>query len=143
MKPVVIDTNVFIGALQTRDGVNRAVLEDCFMDRLTPLMGDALFWEYEALVGRKELQDHFTLSAEECADFLDDFLSICRWVKIYYQWRPNLRDEGDNHIIELAVSGGAKQIISWNERDFQRGDLLFTDFEVVTPVAYLKSRQFL
>ena len=28
------------------------------------------------------------------------------WVTVYYGWRPNLSDEGDNHLIELALAGG-------------------------------------
>ena len=42
----VIDTNVFVGALQRGGGVNRKILELCFLDELEPLMGDALYFEY-------------------------------------------------------------------------------------------------
>lgn len=26
------------------------------------------------------------------------------WTRIYFGWRPNLRDEADNHLVELAVA---------------------------------------
>ena len=29
----------------------------------------------------------------------------CRWVRVYYLWRPNLPDEADN-VVELAVANG-------------------------------------
>ncbi|WP_368500055.1 PIN domain-containing protein, partial [Moraxella sp.] len=42
---------------------------------------------------------------------LNALLSICEWVRIFYLWRPNLKDEGDNHLIELAVAGNANIIV--------------------------------
>ena len=51
----VIDTNVFVGALQRGDGVNRKILELCFLDELEPLMTDTLYFEYESLMGRAHL----------------------------------------------------------------------------------------
>jgi hypothetical protein len=30
------------------------------------------------------------------------------------RWRPNLRDEGDNHLVELAIAGGAEAIVTYN-----------------------------
>jgi len=46
-----------------------------------------------------------------------------RWIKIFYGWRPNLRDEGDNHFVELAIAGGAEAIVTYNIRDFRLADL--------------------
>jgi predicted nucleic acid-binding protein len=39
-----------------------------------------------------------------------------RWVTVYYGWRPNLPDEGDNHLIELALAGAAQVIVTHNLR---------------------------
>ena len=54
-------------------------------------------------------------------------------LRVYYLWRPNLPDEGDNHLIELAVAGGAEAIVTFNLRDFQRTELYFPDIAVLTP----------
>jgi hypothetical protein len=35
---------------------------------------------------------------------LEIFFSVCEWTRIYCGWRPNLPDEGDNHLVELAVA---------------------------------------
>ena len=56
-----------------------------------------------------------------------------RWVKIYYGWRPNLRDEGDNHLIELAVVGSARAVVTHNVRDLRRAELRWTDLLVLIP----------
>lgn len=61
--------------------------------------------------------------------------SICD--EIYYLWRPNLKDEGDKHLIELAVASNSKYIITNNKKDFNNPSLSF-DFEVLTPQEFLK-----
>ena len=37
-----------------------------------------------------------------------------RWVVVYYGWCPNLPDEADNHLIELALAGGPATIVTHN-----------------------------
>jgi predicted nucleic acid-binding protein len=66
------------------------------------------------------------------------FLSVCEWVQIYYTWRPNLPDESDNHIMELAVAAGASAIVTNNIRDFQRPELRFPGIRVITPMQLMK-----
>jgi hypothetical protein len=61
------------------------------------------------------------------------FLSICNWVHVYYLWRPNLRDEGDNHIVELAVAGDEAAIVTNNVGDFRSADLRFSGIRVLAP----------
>ena len=136
----VIDTNVFVGALQRGDGVNRKILELCFLDELEPLMTDTLYYEYESLMGRSHLFEHSMFSQNERESFFDDFCSICRWVDIHYRWRPNLKDEGDNHVIELAIAGGADCVLTWNKKDFRHADLILPDIKVVTPVEFLQGQ---
>jgi hypothetical protein len=40
-----------------------------------------------------------------------------QWVTVYFGWRPNSPDDGDNHLIELALTGGAKAIVTHNSCD--------------------------
>ena len=55
------------------------------------------------------------------------------WIKIYYGWRPNLADEGDNHLIELAIAGAARAIVTHNVRDVGGGELRWSDLPILTP----------
>ena len=48
-------------------------------------------------------------------------------------WRPNLRDEGDKHLIELAVAGAAALIVTNNVREFRGSEVRFTSIKVVEP----------
>ena len=66
---------------------------------------------------------------------------VGRWVTVYYRWRPNLPDEADNHLIELAWAGGATAIVTHNVRDVRRGELLLNGLRVLTPAECLEGLQ--
>ena len=59
---------------------------------------------------------------------MDAVLSVCQWTDIAFIWRPNLPDESDNHLIELAVAGNAQWIVTGNTKDLAAGELLFDGF---------------
>jgi len=134
---VVVDTNVFVGACMGT-GASNAVIRACLEHRITPLMGAALLSEYEAVLGRAALFAHCKLDMAERETLLDIFLSLCEWTKVYYLWRPNLADESDNHLIELAVAGGADFVVTRNLRDLQGCQLLFPALRLMTPEQFLK-----
>lgn len=133
----VIDTNVFIGAclgVGSANGVIAAALHNQF----TPVMGVALYNEYEAVLARESLFYESRLSAPERSELLNAFLAKCRWTRVYYGWRPNLRDEADNHLIELAVAAGASLIVTRNLRDFASHNLRFEGLKTISPPDFLK-----
>ncbi len=55
LRRIVIDTNVLNGALLKRAGQNRQVIRACLEGKWSPLIGQALFMEYEDVLGRREL----------------------------------------------------------------------------------------
>lgn len=130
---IVVDTNVFISALIGRRGPSRRVLRACLREECIPLMGTKLFLEFESVMGREALFKKCPLSGTERQTLFDAFLHVCQWVMVYDTWRPNLPDEGDNHILELAVAGGAEIIVTQNTRDFQSGALLFPAIQILHP----------
>lgn len=121
---IVVDTHVFVGACLGVGASNRLVAE-CLQGTHTPLMGSALMAAYEDVLGRNDLFQRSRLQPAEREELLDIFLSSCRWVHIYCGWRPDLLDEGDNHLIELGIAGGAVTIVSRNLKDLRRGELRF------------------
>ncbi len=134
---VVIDTNVFLGACLGTGAANQ-IIAACLAGKCTPLMGAALFTEYEDVSGRAELFERCRLDEKERLALLDIFLSVCEWVRVYYTWRPNLPDEADNHLIELAVAGGADIIVTRNLRDVRGGELHFPHLRIIPPEEFLK-----
>lgn len=135
---IVLDTNIFIAAVLGPKGVCRQILRGCLQQDYLPLMGNALFLEYEALLSRSELFAKCVLSPIEREVLLNAYLSVCRWVTVYYGWRPNLRDEADNYLIELAVAGGADCLITKNVRDFRGAELQFPGLKVQSPESFLE-----
>lgn len=134
---VLIDTNVFVGACMGV-GASAEVVRLCLEGPLQPVMGSALMFEYEDVLGREALFAECRLNQDERETLFDVFLSRCRWVKTYYAWRPNLRDEGDNHVVELAVASGAAGVVTWNARDFAGMELKFPNVRWWNPPALLK-----
>ena len=137
-RTIVVDTNVFVGALLGGGGANE-VVAGCLRGRFLPLMGVALFAEYESQLRRPRLFARSRLNGAEREELFDIFLATCRWTRVYYAWRPNLRDEADNHVVELAVAGGASAIVTRNVRDYRIGaELRFPQLEVLAPAQLLR-----
>jgi putative PIN family toxin of toxin-antitoxin system len=133
----VIDTNVFVGACLGARASNK-VITGCLRGEIVPLMGTALLAEYEDVLGRDVLFERSRLDSAERDELLDIFLARCRWTRIYYGWRPNVPNEGDNHLVELAVAGGAEVIVTRNLRDLERMDLRFPALKLMTPEDLLR-----
>jgi putative PIN family toxin of toxin-antitoxin system len=134
---LVVDTNIFVGACLGQ-GAARGVIAACLRKQCQPLMGAALLAEYEDVLGRSGLFAKGRLDTTEREELLDIFLASCEWTRIYFGWRPNLPDEGDNHLVELAVAGGAHYIVTRNLRDLARMELKFPKLRVLSPEDFLK-----
>ena len=134
----VIDTSVFIAALIGRTGPNREVLRRCLIGDYQPLMSNALVSEHESVIARQDILDKCPVSSTEIGELLEAFCAVSEWVPIYYLLRPNLPDEGDNHLIELAAAGNARWVVTNNVRDLGQGELALTGIDVVKPEQLLE-----
>lgn len=129
---VILDTNIFLGACLGQGDANQLLMQ-CLRGHFQPLMGATLLAEYEDVLNREHLFEKSRLDREERDELLDIFLAHCQWVRVYYAWRPNLRDEGDNHLIELAVAGNARYLVTYNLKDFRQAELKFPQLTVCAP----------
>jgi len=134
---IVIDTNIWISALISKEGISRKIIRLALEDKISPQMSTTLFKEYEDVMKRDKIQSLCDLDIEEQEVLFQAFLSTCKWNKIFYLWRPNLGDEGDNFLVELAVASNSTVIITDNIKDLTSGELQF-DIEVLTPIEFLK-----
>jgi putative PIN family toxin of toxin-antitoxin system len=134
---IVIDTSVWISALITKKSEARELLRLVLREKLFPQMSEALFREYEAVMKRKKIQQLIPLTLLEQNDLFEAYLSTCKWNEIYYTWRPNLKDEDDNFVVELAVASGAEAIVTYNIKDFKSAQLLFKH-QIITPEDFIE-----
>ena len=135
---VVIDTCVLISALIGSRGPGREVLRRCLQGKYNPLISNALFLEYEDVSKRKQVQSICPLTSDEVRELLSAFYGVCHWVPISFLWRPNIVDESDNFLIELALAGNATQIVTNNISDLQNVEFKFPGLRIVTPEMLLR-----
>jgi len=81
---------------------------------------------------RKKIQALTSLTIDEQTE-----LSTCKYNEIYYTWRPNLTDECDNFLVELAVASGAEVILTYNIKDFKSSELKFSH-KIMTPEDFIE-----
>lgn len=136
MISLVIDTNVFVAGLRSAGGASREVLRRVLTGRYQPLFGNALWLEYGDLLGRPVWGA--STSPAERLEVLAALAQRGRWVTVYYGWRPNLPDEADNHLIELALAGNARAIVTHNVRDVRGGELHLGSLQLLTPAQCLR-----
>lgn len=105
--------------------------------RYEPLFGNALWLEYRDLLGRPLWGS--STSETERTEILAALALRGRWVTVYYGWRPNLPDEADNHLIELALAGNAEAIVTHNVRDMRGGELQLGSLKIMTPAQCLET----
>ncbi len=127
-----------ISALIGKKGPSREVIRRCLKGHLQPIISNALYSEYQDVSERQNIIDLCPLTNDEIQDLLNAFNSISRWVSIHYLWRPNLIDESDNFVIELAIAGNATMIITNNTRDFNNSEISFPELKIVTSEILLK-----
>jgi len=137
-KPIVVDTSVLISALIGSRGPSREVMRRCLRGIYSPLISNALLLECEDVSGRKDIVDKCPLSSSEIRELLNAYYSVCHWTPIYCLWRPNIPDEGDNFLIELALAGNAAHIVTNNISDLKNGELIFPELKIVSPEHMLR-----
>ena len=134
---VVLDTSVIVAGLRSRLGASNRLLEFVAEESLVPLVTTALFLECEEVLKRPEQRLVTGMDEKDIAGFMAAFASAAEPVEVHFLWRPQLTDPDDEIVLEAAVNGRAKAIVTHNVRHFQPAAGEF-GIEVVTPGTFLK-----
>ena len=137
---IVLDTDVIVAALRSPKGASAALLRGVRAGRSTLLVSTPLMLEYEATCQRAEHRLASGLSAEEVERFLDGLAFLAKPVETHFRWRPQLRDPGDEMVLETAVNGGARVLVTFNRRDYRDAPAAF-GIEVLIPGDALRRMQ--
>ena len=97
-----------------------------------------VFYEYQDVLTRETSLHDFQLQLRDVEKFLRFIAYINRPFDIYFLLRPNLQDEDDNKIVELAVTSQSNFLITQNIRDFKQAELKFDQLHVLTPREFVK-----
>jgi predicted nucleic acid-binding protein len=92
--------------------------------------------EYEGVCTLPEHRLASGLDSEAIGQFLDAIAFFAEPVEVHYQWRPMLRDPGDEMVLETAVNGRAQAIVTFNRRDYADVTRSF-GIEILLPVEAL------
>lgn len=115
---IVLDTDVVVAGLRSPTGASAQLLLLAEAGAFTLLVSVPLALEYEAICQLPEHRLAANLSQTDVAAFSDTLLGLADPVKIHYRWRPQLRDAGNEMVLETAVNGGADWLVSFNQRDY-------------------------
>src|SRR6266704_6767927 len=118
MRRIVLDTSVVVAGLRTQLGAGNAVLRLAATRRLVALATPPLFLEYEDVLKRPEHRLAHGLAPELIDDLLAELAALIEPVELHFRWRPQVRDPGDEMVLEAAINGDADALVTYNVSDF-------------------------
>jgi putative PIN family toxin of toxin-antitoxin system len=116
---VVFDTSSLVAALRSPAGASAEILRLARRGSIILLATAPLVLEYEAVCRREEHRVAAGLTVRDVDQFLDGVVALIEAVEAWFLWRPQLRDPGDELVLEAAVNGRAEAIVTFNRRDFE------------------------
>ena len=132
---VVLDTNVVVAGLRSRQGAAFRILSEIGRGRFAIALSVPLVLEYEdALLRHTAVAG---LSRKDVEAVLDYCCSVGHLQNIFFLWRPLLPDPKDDLVLELAVAASCRTVVTYNVRDFRGSEGL--GVSVQRPVDFLRA----
>lgn len=134
---LLLDTDVVVAAMRSPRGASAELLRRIDADKATMLLSVALALEYEAKCMLAEHCLAAGITYAEASVFIDGLIAMAEPVLSHFRWRPQLRDPGDEMVLEAAVNGRASAIVTFNEKDLREARQSF-GIAVIRPAEALK-----
>ena len=123
---VVLDTNILVAALWSRNGASFQLLRRAIAGELEFAISVALVLEYESVLHRESLREMSWATREELNIVLNALCAAARKINpIRTRVRPILKDPDDEMVLECAIQSGADYIVTMNRKDFRPAEALF------------------
>jgi len=107
----VIDTNVLVSALRSRNGASNEVVRRAFHGDFEASLSLPLYLEYLDVLSRPGM---VSLRPDEATRFCQDIAAVSTHCPIHFLWRPFLPDPKDDLLLELAVASGSAYVVTHN-----------------------------
>lgn len=119
---VVFDTNVLVAALRSDMGASYAIVAQLPSERFQMALRAPLYLQYQDVLTRPE---HMTGAStrDDILNFLRYLCSIAHQQRVFFLWRPWLKDPQDDMMLEAAVASQSRSIITHNLRDFTGSEI--------------------
>ncbi|UAJ11163.1 PIN domain-containing protein [Glacieibacterium megasporae] len=115
---MVLDTDAVVAAMRSPTGGSAALVRAARRGEVVLTATVPLAIEYEAVCSRAEHVVAAGFSPGDLMVFLDALVGLLEPADVWFLWRPQLRDPGDELVLEAAVNGRAAAIVGFNRRDF-------------------------
>ena len=133
MRQAVIDTNILLSGVRRTLGASNLVVEAWTSGLIRPVVSAALWIEYEDVLKRAQLHP---LTHAEVNTLLMVLARNSVSTAIHMHWRPQLRDPGDEFVLEAAINGRADTLVTYNRRDFLPAASFF-GIAIMSPAKFL------
>ena len=126
---------MLVSALRSQRGASYKLLTLIGSEKFGVSVSVPLVLEYEAATRR--LLSEIPLEEADLVQVLDYICAVATHRKVFYLWRPFLKEANDDMVLEVAVAANAEYLVSYNKNDF-RGIEQF-GIRVVTPKEFLQT----
>ena len=133
----MLDTDVVVAAVRSPRGASAELLRRIDSGQAVMLLTVALALEYEATCTLAEHRLASGLSALQTGQYVDGLIAMAEPVRAFFRWRPQLRDPGDELVLEAAVNGRAHAIVTFNESHLREARRTF-GIDVIRPAEALR-----
>ncbi len=132
---VVLDTNVLVAAARSQKGASFQIVSSLPLAKFGLAISLPLYMEYLDVLLRPEIKP-VGLANSDVLDFVDEIVKHALTQDIYFLWRPWLKDEKDDMILELAIASQCSHIVTFNLKDFRNIELF--GIEAIKPFHFLE-----
>lgn len=130
---VVIDTNVIVSSLRSKRGASFKLISLLASDLFNISISVPLILEYESVLLRN--LDDKLYNKTDIDDYLNYICKVGDKRKVYFLWKPFLKDAKDDMVLELAVESNCDYIVTFNKKDFIGSEKFGK--EILTPSEFI------
>ncbi len=113
---IVINTNIIIAGLRSRNGSAFRLLELVGRGQFDLHLSVPLVLEYEDVLFRQLAM--LPINIQDVEDFINFLCAAEYHHQIFFLWRPFLPDPKDDMVLGLAVKAGCDSVVTYNTRHF-------------------------